>query len=200
MSNLCKLNGYPNIGVDVLMNNNHLCCFATENKIETILTTTLESGTHTGISDNDMYTGIGIASSVILMFIFALVIDRCIHKFLNCNYYVFTAIAAFVMPYGLLIPYFEYVITNENLRLGVIIIVGVWSGIVLIGTIIICYLKRQGLCRRICECFNMIGNDDRIITHAISYESDYSTNIQGHNNIGETIIDFDPNNIPSSPD
>lgn len=190
MSNLCKLDGYSDAGIDVLIDHKNMCCFTVENKLDASI---IEL--RTGISDNDLYIGIGIISSVILMFVFALVIDRCIHKFLKCNYYVFTAISAFVIPYGLLIPYFKYVVTNENLRLAIVIVVSVWSGIVLFGSVIICYLKRHGLCRRICECCNMIDND-QINTHVINYDSDYNTHI--HN--GETIVDFDPNDIPSSPD
>lgn len=196
MINACKLDGYSDIGSNILIDQNHMCCFTIENKLTSSLIKT-----NTSISDNDLYTGIGIVSSVILMFIFALVIDRCIHKILKCNYYIFTAVVAFVVPYGLLIPYFKYVIINENLKMSIIIVVGVWSGIILIGTVIICYLKRRGLCRRICECCNIINEDQIItqtITHAINYDSDYNTQI--HEHIDATIVHFNPHDIPSSPD
>ncbi|VBB18208.1 hypothetical protein YASMINEVIRUS_671 [Yasminevirus sp. GU-2018] len=119
--------------------------------VDVIINNTITNTSNINHTEPDVYIQLGILCGIIVgTFILSLLIDRCINRCFDKSYYVFTTAVAVVTPYGILTPYVMYVFDDEKIKTGVIITICAWSGILLLGTVILCIRKR----RSVKSCFH----------------------------------------------
>lgn len=107
-------------------------------------------------ADTDIYVHLAILCFIVIgIIISTLVIDRCVNKCFDKPYYAFTTSACITIPYAVLLPFAKSTYSNPDTSFGIMIIVYAWTGILIMGSIIICFRKRHEIKEFIlCTCCN----------------------------------------------